>query len=185
MPLFFYHSLVESASARTTGLFNRVAARLNPRRDAWFLVVVLVIIAADQATKWLVRSGLDRGDSWPEGWQIRFVHFVNTGAAFGILQNSGPLLVVTSIVGVVALLIYLFNPGFAHPVVRIGLALMLGGAVGNLIDRVAHGQVVDFLKVPHWPAFNIADSAITIGVLCLLWAVLWIDRAPNDEKSSS
>ncbi|MCA9854202.1 MAG: signal peptidase II, partial [Dehalococcoidia bacterium] len=56
--------------------------------------------------------------------------------------------------------------------------------IGNLVDRIARGQVVDFLKVPHWPAFNVADSAITIGVLCLLWAVLWMDNTENEPSSS-
>jgi signal peptidase II len=176
---------MESASARSPGLLDRMLARTSLRRDGWFFLVVAAVIAADQFSKWIIRAGLDRGDSWPDGWHVRIVHFVNTGAAFGILQNSGPLLVVTSVVGVVALFVYLFNPGFAHPLVRVGLALMLGGAIGNLIDRLARGEVVDFLKVPRWPAFNIADSAITIGVLCLLWAVLWIETPPNDESASS
>jgi signal peptidase II len=176
---------MESAPARSEGLIDKILARISLRRDAWFFLVVVAIIAADQVTKWIIRSGLERGESWPDGWQVRIVHFVNTGAAFGILQDSGPLLVVTSVVGVVALFIYLFNPGFAHPLVRVGLALMLGGAIGNLIDRLARGEVVDFLKVPRWPAFNVADSAITVGVLCLLWAVLWMDTKPDDESTSS
>ena len=78
----------------------------------------------------------------------------------------------TSVIGMAAIVIYLFNPGFAHPLMRLGLALMLGGAVGNLIDRVKDGEVVDFIKVPNFPAFNVADSAITIGVLLLAWAML-------------
>lgn len=175
---------VESARPSATGFLAWLGARISWRRDAWFLGVVAVIIAADQVTKWIIRTGLDRGDSWPDGWDIRIVHFVNTGAAFGILQDSGPLLVITSVVGVAALFIYLFNPGFAHPIIRFGLALMLGGAIGNLIDRVTRGEVVDFLKVPRWPAFNIADSAITIGVICLLWAVLWMDSGESESNSS-
>jgi len=141
-------------------------------RDTWFFAVVAFIIALDQFTKWIIRQSLALGDSWPADWHVRIVHFTNTGAAFGILQNSGPLLAITSILGVGAILIYLFNPGFAHPLMRLGLALMLGGAAGNLIDRLRVGEVVDFLKVPRWPAFNVADSAITIGVLCLIWVVL-------------
>ncbi|MEX1102785.1 MAG: signal peptidase II, partial [Dehalococcoidia bacterium] len=104
------------------------------------------------------------------------------GAAFGFFQGAGPLLAITSIVGMAFILVYLFNPGFAHPLMRIGLALMLGGAVGNLIDRLAEGKVVDFIKVPNFPAFNVADSAITIGVLCLLWAIF---KETEAEKSAS
>ncbi len=78
----------------------------------------------------------------------------------------------TSIIGMTAIVIFLFNPTFAHPLMRLGLAFMLGGAVGNLIDRVKDGEVVDFIKVPNFPAFNVADSAITIGVFFLIWAML-------------
>jgi signal peptidase II len=120
---------------------------------------------------------------WPShDWLVKIVHITNSGAAFGFLQGAGPLLVLTSVVGMAFILVYLFNPGFAHPLMRVGLALMLGGAVGNLIDRVAHGRVVDFIKVPNWPAFNVADSAITIGVLCLLWAIF---METSEERSDS
>jgi len=87
----------------------------------------------------------------------------------------------TSVVGIAAILVYLFNPGFAHPAMRVGLALMFGGAVGNLIDRLRTGEVVDFIKFPHFPAFNAADSAITIGVCFLLWAML---REPPKRPAS-
>ncbi len=175
---------MESTRPSLPGAWARLTAHFQPKREAWFFAVALAVLILDQGSKWAIRASLDRGDSWPDGWHIRIVHFVNTGAAFGIFQNSGPLLVVTSVLGVAALMVYLFNPGFAHPLVRLGLALMLGGAVGNLIDRISRGQVVDFLKVPHWPAFNVADSAITIGVLCLLWAVLWMDTTESEPSSS-
>ena len=150
---------------------SRPRIQLRPR-DGWFLLLAAGVVGLDQLAKWFIRLNLDRGDSWDLSRVFRIVHVTNSGAAFGILQNAGPLLVVTSIMGMAAIFIYLFNPGFAHPLMRAGLALMLGGAIGNLIDRVANGRVVDFLKVPHWPAFNFADSAITIGVLLLLWAML-------------
>jgi signal peptidase II len=89
-----------------------------------------------------------------------------------MIKNAGPLLAVTIVIGIVSFVIYELNPTFAHPWMRVGLALMLGGAFGNLIDRVKSGEVVDFLKVPHFPAFNVADSAITVGVCVLVWAML-------------
>ncbi|HEX6031873.1 MAG TPA: signal peptidase II [Tepidiformaceae bacterium] len=151
--------------------------------DAWLLLAAILIVAADQFSKWAIRETVDRGSAWPsEDWWIKIVHITNSGAAFGILQGAGPLLAVTSIIGMALIFVYLFNPGFAHPLMRLGLALMLGGAVGNLIDRVVRGEVVDFIKVPNWPAFNVADSAITIGVLCLLWATL---RETGDSSSES
>ena len=149
----------------------RWRATIRPR-DGWFLVVTLVIIAVDQAVKWLIRETVDRGDSHDVVWPLEIVHFTNSGAAFGMLQGAGPLLVMTSVFCMAAIVVFLFNPSFAHPLMRLGLALMLGGAVGNLIDRVKDGEVVDFIKVPRFPAFNVADSAITIGVLLLIWAML-------------
>jgi signal peptidase II len=174
---------MEDASAR--GPAPREEGRLVfGRGDGWLLALALVIIGLDQLTKWIIRSNLDRGDAWPsDGWLIKIVHITNSGAAFGFFQGAGPLLAITSIVGMAFILVYLFNPGFAHPLMRFGLALMLGGAVGNLIDRVSEGRVVDFVKVPNFPAFNVADSAITIGVLCLLWAILKETEAENSESS--
>ena len=145
-------------------------------RDGWFLGLALCVVGLDQLTKWAVRTNLDFGESIPEDGLLRIVHFTNSGAAFGMFQGAGPLLALTSIIGMVAIAVYLFNPGFAHPAVRAGLALMLGGAVGNLIDRVRMGEVTDFIKVPHWPAFNVADSAITVGVVFLIAAMIWTNE---------
>ena len=160
----------------------RPRIQLRPR-DGWFLLLAAGVVGLDQLAKWFIRLNLDRGDSWDLSRVFRIVHVTNSGAAFGILQNAGPLLVVTSIIGMAAIFIFLFNPGFAHPLMRAGLALMLGGAIGNLIDRVANGRVVDFLKVPNWPAFNFADSAITIGVLLLLWAMLQEPQRPATSEN--
>lgn len=140
------------------------------------------MVGLDQLTKWFVRLSVDYGDSIPESGLIRIVHVTNSGAAFGLFQNAGPLLVVTGVIGLVAILVYFFNPGFAHPFMRAGLALMLGGAIGNLIDRMARGEVVDFIKVPNWPAFNVADSAISIGVLLLIWTMLRETDTRTDEE---
>ncbi len=148
-------------------------------RDGWFLLAALAIVAVDQIVKWVIRRSVERGDSHDVIGPLDIVHVTNSGAAFGILQGAGPLLILTSVVGMAAILVYLFNPGFAHPLMRLGLASMLGGAVGNLIDRVRDGEVVDFIKVPNWPAFNVADSAITIGVLLLAWAMI---REPEQQQ---
>ncbi|MFN0145802.1 MAG: signal peptidase II [Dehalococcoidia bacterium] len=160
---------MEEATARRRTRQWRIVAR---PQDAWFLALAAVIVGLDQFTKWVIRAEIERGDATLDLGVVKIVHIVNTGAAFGLFQGAGGLLAVTSVVGMVAILVYLFNPGFAHPLMRLGLALMLGGAIGNLIDRVSNGEVVDFIKVPHFWAFNVADSAITIGVLVLLWTML-------------
>lgn len=163
---------VEDVSAAPSSPSN-TRRRFNIQlRDGWFLLIATVIVVLDQLTKWLVRETVPYGGAWPStAWPVRIVHFTNSGAAFGSFQGAGPLLAITSVVGVAAVLVYLFNPGFAHPIMRMGFALMLGGATGNLIDRVVNGEVVDFVHLPYFWAFNVADSAITIGVLLLLWAM--------------
>lgn len=166
---------MESAPTRDA---TRARAVIRPR-DGWFILLTLAIIGADQAVKWVIRETIERGDAHAVVWPLKIVHVTNSGAAFGMFQGAGPLLVMTSILGMVAIVVFLFNPSFAHPLMRLGLALMLGGAVGNLIDRVKDGEVVDFIKVPNFPAFNVADSAITIGVLVLVWAML---REPQQSQ---
>jgi signal peptidase II len=179
-----------SASRRYTGTMQDADTRpaTGPRlairpRDGWFLALAAAIVGLDQLTKWTIREWLERGEAVSVVWPLKIVHVTNSGAAFGMFQGAGPLLVITSVVGMVAILVYLFNPGFAHPVMRLGLALMLGGAVGNLIDRVAEGRVVDFVKVPNFPAFNVADSAITIGVFFLIWALMF-DTTDEPKRES-
>ena len=165
----------------------RLALLRLGRADYGFLALAAAIIVGDLVTKWIIRARLDRGDAWPDpDWNVRIVHFTNTGAAFGILEGAGPLLIVASVVGVALILVYLFNPGMASPLLRAGLALMLGGAIGNLIDRAGDGRVTDFIKFPEWPAFNVADSAITIGVIILIWAlVTQTQTGPEGDATSS
>ena len=168
------------------GSMPRLALPRLSRADIAFLGVAVAIVVGDLLTKWIIRTRLDRGDAWPDpDWNVRIVHFTNTGAAFGILEGAGSLLVVASVVGVALILVYLFNPGMASPLVRAGLALMLGGAIGNLIDRVGDGEVVDFIKFPEWPAFNVADSAITIGVIILVWALVTQTQTGLEDGDSS
>ncbi len=137
-----------------------------------FLGVAALVVLVDQLSKLAIVSWLDKGDRFPADGPLRLVHVTNTGAAFGMFQGAGFLLALASIVGVAAIAIYLLSPGFAHPLLRFCLALMLGGAMGNLVDRVRNGEVVDFLKFPGWPAFNVADSAISVGVVLLLWVMI-------------
>lgn len=169
---------MESAPTRDA---TRARAVTRPR-DGWFILLTLAIIGADQAVKWVIRETVERGDAHAVVWPLKIVHVTNSGAAFGMFQGAGPLLVMTSILGMAAIVVFLFNPSFAHPLMRLGLALMLGGAVGNLIDRifrdpgVFQGPVVDFIFVKHFAVFNVADAAITCSaVLMVVLAVMGIE----------
>ena len=146
------------------------------RSSHWlsFLLLAGVVVALDQVTKRYVDTHLPLGASWPaESWPVRFMHVKNTGAAFSLLQDQTLFLTVMSVVGLGAIVLYFrFRPS-DHPLLRLALALQLGGALGNLIDRARYGHVTDFIKVPHWPVFNVADSAITVGVATVVLFLLF------------
>jgi signal peptidase II len=140
-----------------------------PARRASFWGAALTVIALDQLTKGLVRTLLDRGEAWPEGdWLIRIRYVTNTGAAFGILKDQTAFLTLMAFIGLAAIYLYYRYPPFDHFVAPIAIGMMLGGAIGNLIDRVRLGRVTDFIDFPHYPAFNVADSSIFVGVAILL-----------------
>lgn len=168
------HALLQGPSSHT-------APRI--RRDAGFFFIAAAIVALDQLTKAIVRASLDPGEAWPDrDWLLNVVNVSNSGAAFGMLQGQTVFLVVTSIVGVAAIILYYMYPPLEHGLLRIALALQLGGAAGNLIDRIRYGEVTDFINFQFWPAFNVADSCISIGVVTVLWFFLVMEgqrlRAP-------
>jgi signal peptidase II len=153
--------------AAAAGLRARITGRW--RHDATFFLIAATIVAADQFTKWLVRSNLARYEAWPDGWEfVRIIHVTNSGAAFGMLQGQTPFLIVTSILGLAAIVLYYLYPPMDHGVIRIALGMQLGGAVGNLIDRVRLGEVTDFIDVGSFPTFNVADSSISVSIAAVL-----------------
>jgi len=149
--------------------------------------VALIIIALDQWTKSLVRQYLDYSQIWlPEeiNWLFPFfhvVHWYNKGAAFGLFQNGSMVFTVLAIV-ISALIIY-YYPRLAEKdgVMRIALGLQLGGAIGNLIDRLLFGHVTDFIAMGDFPVFNIADASITIGVIIII-IDLWFKENKKEES---
>jgi signal peptidase II len=154
-------------------------SRRVPSIRAWlvFLGVAAFIVLFDQLTKHLIDTHLLLYQSWPsDAWPVRLVHITNTGAAFSILQDQTLFLTITSFVGLAAILLFFFYPPLDHPLLRFALGLQLGGAIGNLIDRVWRGSVTDFIQFPHYPAFNVADSSICIGVAILVWFLFFVER---------
>ena len=158
-------------------------------RRALFWGAAAAVIALDQATKAVVRASLERGESWPD-WHLpfRISYVTNTGAAFGILQDQTVFLVVMAFVGLAAIYLYYRNPPFDHWLSAVAIGMMLGGAAGNLIDRVRLGRVTDFIDFDHYPAFNVADSAITVGVATIIIGFLiWgePERLPAGDGPSA
>jgi signal peptidase II len=133
-------------------------------------VVAVATVAADQAVKALVRSSIDRGDAVDLLLGVRLVNVRNRGIAFGLFSDGGVLLVVFAVAALVALLAF-FARHRDRPLVWLPTGLLIGGATGNLIDRARDEAVTDFVDLPAWPAFNVADVAITFGVLSLLYVL--------------
>jgi signal peptidase II len=140
----------------------------------------MLVVIADRITKLLIRHTMQSFEtiSIGPGW-LRIVHAENPGAAFGVLAQGNPILRNIVLIGISgAVLVFVLsalwsrNGAFRSAATRYGLALILGGAVGNLSDRIFRGTVTDFIEVYHgtwtFPAFNVADSAITVGAVLLL-----------------
>ena len=145
------------------------------RRAAWARagLVLAAVFAVDQITKAAVRSSLEVGEKRDVLGPLDLVRVNNDGIAFGALGGGQAIVVVIVAGALVGLLVY-FVLNADRPLVWLPTGLLLGGALGNVVDRVRDGAVTDFLKLPHWPAFNVADAAITAGVIAL---VLSIDAA--------
>lgn len=148
-----------------------VAARSWLRAGA----VALIVVALDQITKAVVRSGIEPGERREVLSFVDLVHVRNDGVAFGQLSGGGAIVALVVLIALGALIAY-FSTHIGTPLIWLPTGLLLGGAIGNIIDRVRLGAVTDFVKFPHWPAFNVADSAITVGVVVLL---ITIERAPH------
>jgi signal peptidase II len=132
--------------------------------------VVCGVVIVDQITKHFVRSGIAVGQVNKFLPGINFVHVRNRGVAFGFFSGGGALVLGFTFAALTALLGY-FALRPERPWLWIPAGLLTGGALGNLLDRVANGAVTDFIKLPLWPAFNVADMAITFGVLALLYVL--------------
>jgi signal peptidase II len=144
------------------------------------LFLSAVVIVLDRLSKVWVSNHLEIGDAIPIIPHVfRLSHVLNSGAAFSLFTDSSSparvrlMLVSFSIIAAIAVIVFLIKLGRQLSPTTVALALVLGGAVGNVYDRIRYGTVIDFLEVHiinyHWPDFNVADSAIVVGALLLLW----------------
>jgi signal peptidase II len=153
--------------------------------------IAVLILIADQFSKHIIQQAMRPGDFWSPlpflGRLFRISYVTNTGAAFGLFPNQGGLLVVVALVVVVVIVAYYRHLPAERWLLHLSLGLQLGGAIGNLLDRVRLGYVVDFIDVGFWPVFNLADSAIVVGVAILAY-YFWHDeyegRQPVEEGES-
>jgi signal peptidase II len=139
-------------------------------------------VLADQVTKHLVASQLDLDGSVHVVGPFSIHHVQNSGIAFGLFAQATPLVIVLTTIAVGWMLVFFARSGARHPVLPAALGLLIGGSISNLVDRVRLGHVTDFLDLRFWPAFNLADSCIVVGVAILLAALVAADRDPRRAR---
>lgn len=161
---------------------------MNFFRRYWQIAAIaILIIALDQWTKSLVRANIPLRGSWlPEGWEwlspyARIVHWYNTGAAFGMFQQGGMVFTVLAFIVIGLILYYYPQVEKADWSLRLAMSMQLGGAAGNLIDRLTIGHVTDFISVGRFPVFNVADASITVGA-AVLFLGIWLMEAAERKK---
>lgn len=157
-----------------------------PRRGSalpTILGIAIIVFALDQAAKFVVVQNIPLYESWsffPNLARLfKFTFITNTGAAFGMFPQLGGVFMVVAIVVIAAIVIFYQHLPTANVWVRVSLGMQLGGALGNLVDRIMRGYVVDFVDIGFWPIFNLADLSIVLGVSVLAY-YLW-----NEENSST
>ena len=158
---------------------------------SFMFVIAGAIIVFDQWTKWLVRVSLPLGATWlPDSLEwlspyARIVHWHNTGAAFGMFQGGSMVFTVLAFIVIGAIIYYFPQVEKSDWSLRIAMSMQLGGALGNLTDRLTNaGRVTDFLSVGTFPVFNLADASISVGTAVLLLGVYLQERAAKKKMIS-
>jgi signal peptidase II len=150
--------------------------------DVYLAVLIVSVFALDQLTKGWVRDNLIIGASRPRDGFFRITHTYNTGSAFGLFPDQSTLLMIASVVAIGVLVMFYRSNGLPGPWVRLSMGLILGGATGNLADRITLGHVTDFIDVGPWPVFNLADSSIMVGLAFMAWFLLFF---PPKERPTA
>ena len=140
-------------------------------------LVAVAAACADQLTKVLVSGRLDLGDAVEIVGPFTIHHVRNTGIAFGLFSDSTSVVIVLTAVAICALLVFFARSGARHPLLPVAVGLVLGGSASNLADRLRLGYVTDFLDLDYWPAFNLADTFIVVGVGLLFLSFVAADRS--------
>lgn len=158
-------------------------------RRRWLvpLVIGVLVLGLDQASKhWIVQTlgpvpligAIPLAGDW-----FRLIYSHNTGVAFSLFQNMPQFMTIVALVITIGVIYaYIRHLPNRHPLVQVSIGLIVGGALGNLVDRVRLGYVVDFIQVGWWPVFNVADSAICVGVVLLVLHLVRVDAAQKQQK---
>ncbi len=156
-------------------------------RDVVFGGIVLLVVLADQLTKAWIRANLAFGQSVGDVGFFRILHVYNTGASFGLFKEYAFTLLIVDIVGIVVILILVFLlrsrwSFYDSMLVRVGTALITGGTIGNLVDRIRLGHVTDFLDFKVWPVFNVADASAVVGTIIVAFCLIFLMKAVDKEE---
>ena len=147
------------------------------------LLLAPAVFAVDQLTKLFVRNNFELGESWPATGFLRLTYGTNTGTAFGLFPNQTLVLILASIVAIGFLVYFYRAHALNQPLLRTAIGMQLGGALGNLVDRLRTGAVVDFIDVGPWPIFNIADSCIVVGMIVLVSVLVLSGRIGGSGRA--
>jgi signal peptidase II len=158
-------------------------------KNYWAIALIAtVIVALDQWTKELVRANIPAGGTWlPASLEwlspyARIVHWYNTGAAFGMFKDASTILTVLAFIVIAAIIYYYPQVDQNDWSLRIAMSMQLGGAIGNLTDRLRIGHVTDFISVGNFAVFNVADASISVGAVVLLFGVWMMERSEKEKK---
>ena len=154
----------------------------GPWQWAGLVAVAVAAIVADQVTKHVVTSTLSIDESVHVIGPLSIHHVQNTGIAFGFFAGATSIVTIVTALAVAWMLVFFARSGARHPVLPAALGLLAGGSISNLADRVRLGHVTDFIDFSYWPAFNLADSFIVVGVVILLAALVAADRSSKPPR---
>lgn len=162
------------------------AAVVSPRGRTWSRAGLLLgaVLLSDQFSKAVVKDRVALGSEDSVFPLVTLVHTKNRGVAFSALEDQTAIVIAVISVALLALVAYVWHNA-ARPGIWVPAGLLLGGALGNVVDRIRDGEVTDFIKLPGWPAFNGADIAITFGVLALLYVIEKEDALPTEATAAT
>ena len=144
--------------------------------------VALAAVLADQVTKHIVASSLSLDESVHVVGPLSIHHVQNSGIAFGLFGSATAAITIVTSIAVVWMVVFFARSGGRHPVLPAAFGLLIGGSLSNLVDRIRLGHVTDFIDFKYWPAFNLADSFIVLGVLILVLAMVGTERTPKPPR---
>jgi signal peptidase II len=171
----------------TTNALRPISAAERPlgaggRQWVGFGVIAVAAVGADQLTKQVVARTLTLGEEVHIAGPFSIHHVQNSGIAFGLFSQATSIVIVLTALAVAWMLVFFARAGQRHPILPVALGFVLGGSVANLLDRVRLGHVTDFLDVRYWPAFNLADTFIVVGVAILFAALAGPDRRSHRAR---